>query len=191
MPEKKQIKPAKRRMVTVRGQKHPTVYSKTVHKKIVSEVAKGKSVSDAGLLAGLGKDVVWTWLENGRKRPEQYPHFAELVADIEKARAEKRGEIVERIVATGLSGQPGTWQAGAWYLERTDPENWGRKDKVEHVGGSEGPKTQINTVILVDSDAREAARDLLRRVAGHASPDVPVGPGGRLQLEAGEGAQTG
>lgn len=169
---------------TANGKRH-TKYTPAVHKKIVDLVRKGNSVGDAGLRAGLGKDVIWVWMEHGRYRPDQYPEMAQLVEDIEEAKAEMRGTIVDNIVQVGTSGAPGTWQAGAWYLERTDPENWGRKDRVEHTGDSARQQTQINTVVLIDADAREAARDLLKRVAGHSGTDVAIGPSGGMQLEDG------
>lgn len=160
-----------------------TLYSKSVHKKIVDSVKKGRSISDSGLLAGLSKDLIWTWLENGRNKPDQYPDFARLSDEIEQAKAERRAQAVDNIVTVGNSQSAGTWQANAWFLERTDPENWGRKDKVEHV--NEAPKTQVNAVVLIDSDTRGTARDLLQRIAGHSSPDLAIGPGGGVQLEDG------
>lgn len=162
-----------------------TLYSKKVHKTIVTAIKKGNSITDAGLLAGLGKDTIHDWLSKGRHNPELYEEFAALAKDIQIAQAERRAAHVEAIVTVGTSQQPGTWQASAWYLERTDPENWGRKDKIEHSGDT-GPKTQLNTVVLIDSDAREAARDLLKRVAGHAGTDESLGSGSSLQLENGD-----
>lgn len=161
-----------------------TKYNDEIHEKIVDSIRQGRSIRDSGLLAGLGIDTLETWLYNGRHTPDKYPHFKKLSDDIEVAKAERRAQAVDNIVTVGNSGQPGTWQANAWYLERTDPENWGRKDKVEHSG--EAPRQQINQVILIDAGAREASRDLLRRVAGDARPDITVGPSGSGELETGE-----
>jgi hypothetical protein len=184
------VKPAKTVMTKVPhgANGHVTVgtkYNAKVHKTIVDTVRKGNSLRDAGLLAGLGMDTLETWLYNAKTMPDRYPHYVQLKADIEKARAERRGKAVENIITVGDSQQAGTWQANAWYLERTDPENWGRKDKIEHVNDS--PKTQVNTVVLIDADARETARDLLKRVAGHSGADIAIGPGSGVQLEDGDG----
>ena len=162
-----------------------TKYSKQVHKKIVDNIRKGRSVHDSSLLSGLSKYTLDEWLWQAKKEPEKHPEWVQLAQDIEMARAEFRGQALENIVTVGNSQQAGTWQANAWLLERTDPENWGRKDKVEHVG-QDTPRQQINTVVLIDADARDTARDLLRRIAGHASPDVAIGPGSGMQLENGD-----
>lgn len=182
--KKPPLQPAKRKSaVTKRTNK--TLYSAKVHKAIIASVKKGYSLTDAGLLAGLGTDLIHDWLSKGRHTPDTHPHLASLVADIAVAQAERRGAAVDSIVAVGTSQLPGTWQASAWYLERTDPDNWGRKDKVEHTGDT-GPKTQLNTVVLIDTDAREAARDLLKRIAGDSSPNLAIGPGSSVQLENGD-----
>lgn len=160
-----------------------TKYNAEVHAKICESIAKGRSIKDTGILAGLGTDTLDNWLYNGKHQPEKYPHFAKLREDVEVARAERRAQAVDKIVEVGNSGNQGTWQANAWYLERTDPENWGRKDKVEHSG--DAPTQQINQVVLIDHNAREAAFDLLQRVAGSARPDITVGPGSSGELEAG------
>lgn len=161
-----------------------TRYNAEVHAKILEALRNNASRKDAGLMAGLGKDTLADWIYQARHEPGKRPHLDQLLRDMEQVEGERNGEIAEMIYQTALSRQPGTWQAGAWILERRDPENWARRDKVEHV--AEGPKTQINQVILVDSGAREAAFDLLSRVAGNAGTDLPVGFGGRLQLEAGD-----
>lgn len=171
--------------------RQPTLYSKEMHKKIVDAIRKGASIKDAGILAGLGKDTLDTWLYNGRHEPEKYPHFAKLSDDLETCKAEKRLRLVEQIDQTALSGAPGTWQAAAWRLERDDPKNWGRKDKVE-VQNTGGPQTQLNMVVLVDEGIREQARDLLRRVAGPGATEIAPGPnlalgsGDSMHVEAGE-----
>ena len=162
-----------------------TKYSKAVHKKVCQEIAKGVSITDAGLIAGLGKDTIHDWLSKGRHAPGQHPELALLAQDVEVAQAIRRGRAVENIITVGDSQAPGSWQANAWFLERTDPENWGRKDRVEVQGGDK-PQTQINTVVLIDGDAREAARDVLQRIAAPSGEHLAIGSGSGVQLEAGD-----
>lgn len=183
---KKEVKVIQAPLVptTKNGGSNYTRYTPEVHKAVVENIEKGNSITDAGLLAGLGRETLDGWLYKGRGQPEKYPEFVQLQNDVDEARARRRAKAVENIVTVGDSQQAGTWQANAWFLERTDPENWGRKDKIEHVGDS--PRQQINTVVLIDADARETARDLLKRVAGHVGPDKSIGPGSGMQLEDGD-----
>lgn len=157
-------------------------YNAERHKKIVKAVRKGNSLATAGRLAGLGKDTINDWLVHGRKHQEQYPEFAKLVADIEQAQAEREAEHVAKIERAALADGPKDWQAAAWMLERKNPQDWGRKDKVQ----VEAPKplVQVNQVILGDEDVRADARSLLRRgTAGHVVTHQPERVGVRSESE--------
>jgi hypothetical protein len=44
------------------------------------------------------------------------------------------------------AAQNGTWQAAAWYLERTNPKKWGRHDTVE-VTGTDGGAIQVEVSV--------------------------------------------
>lgn len=52
--------------------------------------------------------------------------FAAMVA---QAKARGKYEHIKNIKAAGAT--PDHWQASAWYLERTDPERFGRKDTMK------------------------------------------------------------
>lgn len=138
-------------------------YSPEVHEEIVKFIREGASKSMAFKLAGLNEQTPFDWLAQGRKDPEKYPEYVQLAADIDFATAEVQQEMVASIKATATSGRPHTWQAAAWYLERTAPADFGKNDRVE-VKLPDGPLVQLNQVILNDSEARSIGRDLLRRV---------------------------
>lgn len=69
--------------------------------------------------------------EDGIRRARIYGDF--YVAMIQ-AQAERQLECVEGILTAGRD--PKQWGALAWYLERTDPETYGRKDSISVRGGS-------------------------------------------------------
>jgi len=146
---------------------------------------EGVSQRAAALAVGLNPELLADWLWKGRRWPEKYPEYATLVEEIEVVKAECQRDMVNVIVNTAKSGAPNTWQAAAWYLERTDPENWGRRDKVS-VKNEGGPLVQVNQVILSDPDARAASRDLLNRLATDRAAE-PLGPGTGRELAAGGG----
>jgi len=158
------------------------LYTPARHKKIVRSVRKGLPLGVSGQLAGLGKDTLHEWIAKGRYEPEKYPQYVKLLSDIEKARAVRESEHVAKIEKVALSEDPKTWTAAAWFLERTNPDDWGRKDRmqVQH----ETPLVQVNQVVLNDQGAREASRDLLRRATSiDASAHESVGPGVRSESE--------
>jgi hypothetical protein len=138
-------------------------YSKTLHEVIVQGVRNGNPKEIAFRATGLHPDTIFEWLTKGRAQPDRYPEYVRLAEDIEQAQAEYAEEALALIQAAARS-DPKHWTAQAWILERTRPEHFARRDKVEVEAGSK-PLVQLNQVVLVDGEARHLARELLRRVA--------------------------
>jgi hypothetical protein len=62
--------------------------------------------------------------------------YVDFVEAVEKARAQSEMRNVGLIQKAAVDG---TWQASAWWLERSFPKRWGRSDRVEHTGADGGP----------------------------------------------------
>jgi hypothetical protein len=144
-------------------------YTPELHEQIVALIRKGYPKTVAFRLVGLNADTGWVWLRYGREQPNKYPHYVKLAEDIDHAIAEVQAERVDQILAAARD--PKHWTAAAWYLERTDPQTWGRKDRVQLDAGDSGPLIQLNQLILVDDDARQSSRELLRRATAIGSGD--------------------
>lgn len=142
--------------------------------KILEEMRKGVTRSAACRIVGISSETVAEWIFKANKFPEKYPEYVEFHEAMEQVRAEVQKEMVGHIVGAARS-DPKHWTAAAWYLERTDPANWGKRDKVE-VKNEGGPMIQFNQVVLSDPDAREASRDLLHRLTADRSSE-PLGLG--------------
>lgn len=56
--------------------------------------------------------------------------YLNFLRDVKKAEAHAQAVHVQRIVTASQS--PKHWTASAWFLERKFPQEWGRKDRVEH-----------------------------------------------------------
>lgn len=154
--------------------------------KYLEALRTGITSTAACRLVGLNPQTLYDWTYNGRRDPEKYPEYAQLIEDIELVKAEVQKEMVEHITIAAKA-DPKHWTAAAWYLERTDPANWGKRDKVE-VKNEGGPLIQLNQVILSDEAAREASRDLLNRLAaGRSSEPLGLGAGGESAGDDGEG----
>lgn len=145
---------------------------------ILRYMEEGNTRANAARLAGVHEDLVGDWAKFGRDNPERYPEYAWFNTEVDRIKAHVQSALVQQIIATAKSGRPNTWQAAAWYLERSDPGNWGRREKVEVENTGDRPVIQLNQVILSDDAAFAASRDLLARLgAGSAAEPLGIGPG--------------
>ncbi len=69
-------------------------------------------------------------------------------------------------IATIRRAMPDDWKAAAFYLERTDPQNWGRSTRHEHSGPEGGAIPAEVTAGAIDPrrlsrEQRAALREML------------------------------
>jgi transposase len=102
-----------------------TKYSKERAEKIIKLLEDGNYCQTAAHASGICEDTFYTWIK-------KHPEFAESV---KKAKAKAEADNVKMIQTAAK--EPKTWQAAAWWLERTNWKKWGRKDRldVESEGG--------------------------------------------------------
>lgn len=134
-----------------------------VHESIVQSVRSGSYQVVAAQRAGIGVTTFRNWLERGEMEEariaegfdpnpdeEKYLQFKKDV-DIARAQAE-----IEAVQVVRQAGQNGTWQAAAWYLERSFPQRWSKTSFEEIV---EEKKTADPDLALTKLLARLEALD--------------------------------
>jgi transposase len=114
--------------------------------RIVEALTQGNYMETSARYAGITPQGMYKWLNRGnaeRSRindgDEPQPKenvYVDFVEAVEKARAQSEMRNVGLIQKAAVDG---TWQASAWWLERSFPKRWGRSDRVEHTGADGGP----------------------------------------------------
>ena len=102
----------------------------------------GNTKKNACLLAGCSETQLYKWL---RDSDAEIPgtlanQFAE---SIKKSQAEAQNRNIVLIQKAAQTN----WTAAAWYLERSDPNNWGKREKHE-VSGPDGKP--IETIAITE-----------------------------------------
>ena len=107
----------------------------------------GMYQNQAAAMAGIAESTFHYWKVQGEKAEARTEEDQELTAQeeleleflegVKKARADAEALHLANIRKAGEDTR--TWQASAWWLERSFPERWGRKDRVEVTGKDEGP----------------------------------------------------
>ena len=118
--------------------------------KITDAIGKGAYQDTAARAAGVNPSTFYRWMERGARddAPEEFKVFFDSVEEA-KAMAE-----VDKVSIISQAAFDGSWQAAAWWLERTRPQKYGRFDRNE-VSGTDGGPLRIDV----------STEDLERKVA--------------------------
>jgi transposase len=92
--------------------------SPEVRKRLCDAVAAGNNRTVAAEFAGVGRSTFLSWMAKGRC--QKSGPYRDLLDAIKKAEAD--AEV--RNVAIIQKAANKTWQAAAWWLERTHPDRW-------------------------------------------------------------------
>lgn len=154
------------------GRKHPKVTDDKV-KRLLAALTTGHYMERAARLAGIGTSTPYLWMdhgnaarearESGLELDEAQKAYLEILEAIEKGR---EAAAHRALLTIQQAAQAGTWQAAAWYLERTDREHYGRVTQVS--GPDNGP-------IQVKVDRAELTAEILRLIGDEE--DDPKGHG--------------
>lgn len=116
-----------------------------VQQRIINALRAGNYVETASHLAGVGRASVYRWIERGRAAlereeagqtlTEDEERYAVFAQEVEEARA---AAMARNVTLVNTAAQT-TWQAAAWWLERTNPQMWGRHLRAEVSGPEQGP----------------------------------------------------
>lgn len=128
----------------------PTKFTPEVRERILIAIRAGNYIDTAAQSAGINKDTFYSWMAKAETSgaPKEYYDFAD---DIKKARAEAE---IQAVGVIQQAANRGTWQAAAWYLERSYPDRFGRT-RIETSGVAEEP-IQENAAVIDLLDARIA-----------------------------------
>jgi transposase-like protein len=112
---------------------------------IINALNSGNWLETAAHYAGIASATLYNWLDRGRIERERIdadeePYesesaYVEFLEAVEKARSQAQVRAVGLIQKAAIDG---TWQAAAWFLERSDPQRWGRYGRVEVTGANGG-----------------------------------------------------
>ena len=89
---------------------------------LVKWLKLGYYIEDACTMAGIAKSTYYRWLEKAEDGLEEFMDFRDAV---QKARAEAEGAHIMNI---RKAADNGVWQASAWFLERSHPVKWGKRN---------------------------------------------------------------
>lgn len=121
-----------------------------VQSSVIEALAAGNYLETAAQYAGIHPATLFRWLDRGRAANESedddHPDkiYGEFCEAVEKTRAQAEVRAVALIRKAAMDG---TWQAAAWFLERSHPTKWGRQGRLE-VTGKNGGAVEVDVSAL-------------------------------------------
>jgi hypothetical protein len=94
---------------------------------LVTLLRAGNPIKVAADFANVGERSVYEWLSEAAG-DDPRPRVVQLAQAIKEARAGAQASALQVVTRAANTG---TWQAAAWFLERSNPANWGRWERRE------------------------------------------------------------
>ena len=124
-----------------------TLLNKEIAEAIVNALKLGNYMTTAADYVGVTPLTIANWLRKGealsqvddRELDNDEQMFVDFFMDCKKAKALSEMKAVNVIREASQS----SWQAAAWYLERTANDRWGRIQRTE-ITGADGGAIEIN-----------------------------------------------
>lgn len=126
----------------------PSKLTPETQDRIVQAITAGNYLEVAAQYAGVGKTTLYRWLSlaDDPDADEMYRNFRDAVESARSAAEVRNVALIQK------AANDGTWQAAAWYLERTSWQRWGRRTMVTGDAGE---------AIKVEVDHRQTLREML------------------------------
>jgi hypothetical protein len=116
----------------------------------------GLTFNGACDLVGIHRDTFYGWMERAEKGDgKPWSDFSDAVKEARAVRDRRYVKVIEK------AAEDGTWQAAAWFLERTNRREFGRNESVEITGKDGGPVQQQ----VVGDDQRAKVTEMLDELA--------------------------
>jgi len=145
----------------------PSKLTPETQQSIINALNSGNWIETAANYAGIATATLYNWLDRGRLERERIEvdeepnpnetQFLEFLEAVEKSRSNAQVRAVGLIQKAAIDG---TWQAAAWFLERSDPQRWGRYNRME-VTGKDGGAVAVDVTKL-----EEKIKSVLNRTEG-------------------------
>ena len=117
--------------------------NKAVRKQLVEILEAGNFQKTAYESLGIPEATYFHWLKEGEKAESKEGELTEkeeicleFLESIKRA-VQKARQV--NLAVIRKAAENGSWQAAAWFLERTDFDEFGNKSKLEHTGSDGKP----------------------------------------------------
>lgn len=128
--------------VTGQPKGRTTKLTPEVQTRIIDALRAGNYIEAACGYAGITTQTYWQWIAKADQSGPRMSLYADFRDAATKARADAEIRNVGFIQKIAQDGR--TWQASAWWLERSFPTRWGRMQRTQvELSGPNGQPVQV------------------------------------------------
>jgi len=95
-------------------------------KRICDALAVGATYQTAAEYAGISRQTLAKWIKHGERM-----HFGKQKQLVEAVYEAQGRAKIAALATIARASKDGDWKAAAWFLERREPEGYGRSDRVK------------------------------------------------------------
>lgn len=132
----------------------------TVGEAVVLCLGAGTTIETAAGTVGIAASTIYDWLARAEEfRGEAKPPKSELpYLEFSEAVTRAREGVVTLALSGIIEAGKADWRALAWYLERSRPDDYGRRTRLDH-GGVGGDGEKLSLAELFARAATDPSRD--------------------------------
>lgn len=124
----------------------------TVGDAVVLILESGTTIETAAGAVGIGRSTVHDWIARGEEvrglDASKLTAAQKTYLDFSDAVTRARESVVSLALAGVLAAGQADWRAFAWFLERSRPDDYGRRTRLDHGGvGGDGEKISLAELI--------------------------------------------
>lgn len=133
-----------------------TKLTDTLCDEICEDIEVGVPIKHAAISHGISEVTFYNWYNKGKDSTRKNK-FKTFYDKVEEAKSKAIALRARRICKAGKSN----WQADAWWLERVDPENFGRKDthKIDM-----DAKADVNSKVSINDSTDNQVKDFINKL---------------------------
>lgn len=145
-----------------------------IRDQIVNALRAGNYIEAACSYAGITTQTYWQWIAKADQPGPRISLYADFRDAANKARADAEIRNVAIIQKVAQDGR--TWQASAWWLERSFPTRWGKMQRTQvELSGPNGQAIQVtdprNTLLSILGYDTAAVADPLEPLGDDTLPE--------------------
>ena len=92
---------------------------------ILKHIEAGNYAKDACHAVGISEKTYYEWLKRGEESQRSTNRFGKFSKSIKEAHAKA---IIRNVTVVNKAAKDGDWKAAMTWLERTNPQDWGKKE---------------------------------------------------------------